>query len=856
LADLRITELPALAGANLASGDLLPIADISASETKKITVVDLVGNATTLIADATIPSAKVLFGSGSIVAASLATDSVTTAKIAADAVTAAKLADESTVDLVTTLPGSGAFVGQIALDTDDNNAYIWNGSAWISFKAAGSVNSAVGSTSGIINIVVSTSGSEVTISATLDNTSSAAQFLAGPTANSGAVSYRTIAGGDLPTATTSSKGGVSVNGSGLRLSGTEIQIDNDITASAVTYGVVTYNEKGLVTAGRTLISSDVPTATGSAKGAVIPGTGLTVTGGGTLNHSNTATPGTYTKVTVDAQGHVSAGSSLLAADLPAHSATLLTSGTLDLAVIGNNAITGAKLADYSTIKFGGAGSTSNVVTFPTPDFTGQGFFDSTNGDYYIYDGNTWQPLTVISGDLVYAGTYNASTNRVASTTTAGSAAGLTVGAVLPAASETNNRYYVVVSQSGTGVSPAPIVALAPPDMILSNGATWDLIDVSNAIAGQTATNISFTPYGNLAATNVQTALQELDDEKLSITGGTITGDLVIGPAGSFAFEGSNVNAYETFLTAVDPTADRTITFNDVSGTVVTTGDTGIVTSGMILDGTIVNGDISATAAIADTKLGTISTAGKVSNSATTAASANTASAIVARDGSGNFSAGTITAALTGNATTATTLATARNIQGVSFDGSAAITVVTAGTGISVTGTAVANTGVLSVNGSTGIVTGLLTSATAATTYAPLASPTFTGTVTIPAGASISGFAALASAQSFTAQQRGTISALTDGATITPDFAVANNFSVTLGGNRTLANPSNLTAGASGCIWITQDGTGSRTLAYGSQWDFTGGTAPTLTTTAAAVDCLVYSVQSSTKITATLITNLS
>jgi len=111
-------------------------------------------------------------------------------------------------------------------------------------------------------------------------------------------------------------------------------------------------------------------------------------------------------------------------------------------------------------------------------------------------------------------------------------------------------------------------------------------------------------------------------------------------------------------------------------------------------------------------------------------------------------------------------------------------------------------------------------------------------------------------QSFTAAQRGSITALTDGATITPDFALANNYSVTLGGNRTLANPANLTAGQSGCIWITQDGTGSRTLAYGSQWDFTGGTAPTLTTTAAAVDCLVYAVQSSTKITATLVTNLS
>ena len=111
------------------------------------------------------------------------------------------------------------------------------------------------------------------------------------------------------------------------------------------------------------------------------------------------------------------------------------------------------------------------------------------------------------------------------------------------------------------------------------------------------------------------------------------------------------------------------------------------------------------------------------------------------------------------------------------------------------------------------------------------------------------------AQSFTAAQRGAISALTDGATITPDFAVANNFSVTLGGSRTLANPSNLTAGQSGVIVITQDGTGSRTLAYGSYFKFPGGTAPTLTTTASAVDVLAYYVESSTRITARLVADV-
>ena len=108
------------------------------------------------------------------------------------------------------------------------------------------------------------------------------------------------------------------------------------------------------------------------------------------------------------------------------------------------------------------------------------------------------------------------------------------------------------------------------------------------------------------------------------------------------------------------------------------------------------------------------------------------------------------------------------------------------------------------------------------------------------------------AQSFSAAQRGTISALTDGATITPNFALANNFSVTLGGNRTLANPTNLTAGQSGAIVITQDGTGGRTLAFGSNWKFPGGTAPTLTTTAAAVDVIAYYVESSSRITARLV----
>lgn len=103
------------------------------------------------------------------------------------------------------------------------------------------------------------------------------------------------------------------------------------------------------------------------------------------------------------------------------------------------------------------------------------------------------------------------------------------------------------------------------------------------------------------------------------------------------------------------------------------------------------------------------------------------------------------------------------------------------------------------------------------------------------------------AQTFSAAQRGTITTLTDGATVTPDFAASNNYTLTLGGNRTIANPTNLTAGQSGSIFLVQDGTGSRTAAWGSYWDFAGGTAPTLTTTASAVDRIDYVVRSSTSI---------
>ena len=66
MADLKISALNSLAGADLVAADVVAVVDDSASETKKLTVSDLIANGTTLISDATIPSAKILFAAGAI----------------------------------------------------------------------------------------------------------------------------------------------------------------------------------------------------------------------------------------------------------------------------------------------------------------------------------------------------------------------------------------------------------------------------------------------------------------------------------------------------------------------------------------------------------------------------------------------------------------------------------------------------------------------------------------------------------------------------------------------------------------------------------------------------------------------
>ncbi len=377
-----------------------------------------------------------------VAAANLQASSVTTSKINDDAVDQDKLGDQATCIVAAATPsGSGAFVGQAWFNTGTSEAYRWDGTAWT--QEAGIQTVTVTDSTPLSVVVNNPDAFTANLTLTLD-TQVANSVFVGPASGSDA---------------------------------------------APTF--------------RALVPADLPDATASTKGIVQPGTGLSVTSG-TLNHSNSITGATKSGITFDAQGHITAAIDLVASDIPDLDAAKITSGAFTSAQISADAITAAKLADRSTSSIG--------ETLPVAAFVGQLHFNPLDKNFFMWDGNVWQSIGISAGAIILAGTYDASTNQVASVTADGTAIGLAVGVGLPTASAANSNYYLVVSELGIGTAPAPTVALAPPDLLLSTGDNWLEIDVSSTYTAQTAQNIAFVPAASLGSTNVQAALEEVSNE--------------------------------------------------------------------------------------------------------------------------------------------------------------------------------------------------------------------------------------------------------------------------------------------------------------------------------------------------------
>ena len=420
------------------------------------------------------------------------------------------------------------------------------------------------------------------------------------------VGTSSILASELPIADASNVGAVSIgSNSGLSVtSGGSLSLSNSYTGSSTVNGL-TINSYGQITATQAIVGSDINVASSSSLGVIrVASTGpFSIDTSGELNLSNSGvTAGTYTSVTVDVLGRVTTGSQITEAQLPDHSAAKITTGTLSVDRIQNSSIAGNKLSDASVTLFGGPSSTSNVVTFPaTGNFKGQYFWDELNSDLYLYTGSSWVPVTISSGEIVFGGLYDASNNTVSTVSSAGSAAGLTVGSGLPQATTANERLYVVVDATGTGSSPAPAVTLNPPDYIISDGSSWEHLDVSGAIAATTAGNVGVSAVAPDISTNVQQSLENLQTNKLNKSGGDISGTVRFTSTGVLQFEGSE-DAFETTLGVVSPTvSDKTILLPDESGTLITTASTGVVTSSL-LSNDITNSNIASNAALSFTKL--------------------------------------------------------------------------------------------------------------------------------------------------------------------------------------------------------------------------------------------------------------
>lgn len=557
--DIPISQLPLLSGTGLAADDSLPLADVSASETKQITAKDLVQSGIQLIDAGSIPGDKI---NGTSVPAG----SIGTTELANGSVTAAKLADQSSALYTTPLPAAGSFIGQLAVDSSDDKAYFWSGSSWDPLRGvteAGAsfifplyLQASLGQDAGG-NI------NELTVSGYLQPTTGANQFLAGPTSSAGSVDYRVIAPSDLPIATDIDLGGVK-SGSGLTVDSNGIlSVDNTVTPSTVNH-IVTYDTNGLVTGGRAIVGTDLPAATSSVPGVVRPGTGLVMGSNSELDHSSSVTAGNATKVSFDAQGHITAALPLVASDIPDLSFTQITSGSVDgTTSIDDRSVTEVKLSDYSTC-FVQEGQPSGNYKL------GQFWFTPSTSQLRVYGrgsgGDLWLSVgfgALQAQNLRWGGVINASTSQIITVTAIGEAEGLSAGDAIPAATDALSGMYFVTQVAGSNIN---------LDYVQSQSFTeGDWLLCINQAQGYTHLDIAAGSGGGGSG-----SIQYLTD-LLDVNIGTIT----LADGQSLVYDATSGQWRNTALTAADVGA--LAAGDNVSDL---TNDAGYITSADVGDGTI------------------------------------------------------------------------------------------------------------------------------------------------------------------------------------------------------------------------------------------------------------------------------
>ena len=324
-----------------------------------------------------------------------------------------------------------------------------------------------------------------------------------------------------------------------------------------------------------------------------------------------------TIVARDGSGNFSAG--IITANLTGHS-------SLDLA------LTGGTLSGALTIPAG----TSTIPSINFTSSTTTGLAAVSNALSIITNGT--EAINISSAGIV---SINNLTTGVVHSTNGTLTSSLIVNADITNGTIANNKLATLTAANLVANSATSATNLNTASTIVSRDG------LGNFSAGIITANLIGSVTGH----------SSLD---LALSGGTLSGNLIL-PGGStstpsLTFTGSTTTGLSAAADklSINTSGVERININS-SGIIAVDAFTiaGIVhnnSSGALTSSLIVDADISSSAAIANNKLATLTTNGLVANSATTATNSNTSSAIVARDISGNFSAGTITANLSGNVT--------------------------------------------------------------------------------------------------------------------------------------------------------------------------------------------------------------
>ena len=187
------------------------------------------------------------------------------------------------------------------------------------------------------------------------------------------------------------------------------------------------------------------------------------------------------------------------------------------------------------------------------------------------------------------------------------------------ADKVNDNFVEIYTALGTGTAlssgisaTATVVTLTAPTITGVVGGTQTsatITTLATTTVNGTTLNAGTMAVAAGSITDSSGAIS-FGNENLTTTGTLAAGDITVGnivsTGTSIVLEGSTSNANETTLTVTDPTGDRTITFPDATGTVVTTGDSNTVTGTMIAADTVVEANI-ANDAIGSAELKSLST---------------------------------------------------------------------------------------------------------------------------------------------------------------------------------------------------------------------------------------------------------